>query len=78
MSKTLTITEALYDRLKAAADRRGLESVEKLLESWQTDTDGHFCRHETVAKIDAIRERLSAVYGEMPDSVSLIREDRGR
>lgn len=32
MSQTLTISDALYSRLEAAARRRGLSSVEQLLE----------------------------------------------
>jgi hypothetical protein len=35
MSQTLTISEQLLARLEAAARRRGLNSVEQLLETWQ-------------------------------------------
>lgn len=35
-------------------------------------------RQEVVQRIDALWERLFAKYGEMPDSVELIREDRAR
>jgi hypothetical protein len=35
MSQTLTISDDLLSRLEAAARRRGLSSVEQLLESWQ-------------------------------------------
>src|SRR5438128_6698242 len=35
MSQTLTISEELLVRLEAAARRRGLSSVEQLLETWQ-------------------------------------------
>ena len=35
-------------------------------------------RREAVLGIDALRERLRGAYGEMPDSVLLIREDRER
>jgi lipase chaperone LimK len=35
-------------------------------------------RKEAVRKIDALREQLFAKYGEMPDSVELLREDRAR
>ncbi len=35
-------------------------------------------RQEVVQRIDALRERLFAKYGEMSDSVELIREDRTR
>jgi hypothetical protein len=39
MSQTLTISEDLLSRLQAAAQRRGLSSVEQLLESWQANED---------------------------------------
>lgn len=35
-------------------------------------------RREAVGRIDALREQLFAKYGEMPDSVELLREDRAR
>lgn len=35
-------------------------------------------RQEIVQRIDAVWERLFAKYGEMSDSVELIREDRAR
>ncbi|HET8631496.1 MAG TPA: DUF433 domain-containing protein [Thermomicrobiales bacterium] len=35
-------------------------------------------RRETVQRIDALREELFARYGEMPDSTTLVREDRER
>src|ERR1700722_18223049 len=35
MSQTLTISDALFARLEAAARRQGLSSVEQLLETWQ-------------------------------------------
>ena len=35
MSQTLTISDDLYSHLKASAQRRGLASVEQLLETWQ-------------------------------------------
>ncbi len=35
MSQTLTISDHLLARLEAAARRRGLSSVEQLLEAWQ-------------------------------------------
>lgn len=35
-------------------------------------------RSDVVSQIDDLRERLFAKYGEMPDSVELLREDRDR
>jgi hypothetical protein len=33
-------------------------------------------RHQAVQRIDSVRAKLLATYGEMPDSTMLIREDR--
>lgn len=38
MSRTLTLSDALYERLVAAARSRGLESVERLIEQWDLPT----------------------------------------
>jgi hypothetical protein len=35
-------------------------------------------RQEVVQRVDALRERLFTKYGEMSDSVELIRKDRAR
>jgi hypothetical protein len=78
MSRTLTIPDALYARLEAAARARGLSSVEQLLEQWPFSNDELQPRQDVVRQIDALRERLFAKYGEMPDSVDLIRDDRTR
>jgi len=51
--------------------------VEQLLTEWQPDDDIQ-TRQATVARIDALRERLRAKYGEMSDSTDLLREDRER
>jgi hypothetical protein len=44
MSQTLTISDRLLARLEAAARRRGLSSVEQLLETWQASEEelSHF------------------------------------
>jgi hypothetical protein len=55
-----------------------LANVEQLLEQWQADEEERSQRRRVVAEIDALRERLAATYGEMPDSAELIREDRER
>src|ERR1700687_2113157 len=39
MSQTLTLSDHLLARLEAAARRRGLTSVEQLLENWQKTED---------------------------------------
>ena len=78
MSRTLRISDDLYVQLEATVQMRGLSSIEQLLEEWQSQEAGLLRRQEAVRKIDALRERLFAMYGEMPDSVELIREDRAR
>jgi hypothetical protein len=50
MSQTLTISESLLARLETAARRRGLASVEQLLEKWQAS-------EEELAQFDALAER---------------------
>jgi len=75
MSRTVIISDDVYERLEATARQRGLESVEQLLEAWKPDDDLQ-SRQATVNRIDALRERLFAKYGQMADSTALVREDR--
>jgi hypothetical protein len=78
MGRSLTISDTLYAWLEAEAQNRGLSTIEDLLEQWRALEHDLRQRQETVRKIDALRERLFAKYGEMPDSVVLLREDRAR
>lgn len=78
MSRTLTISEELYTRLEAEARARGLSRVEQLIETWERMEADFAQRQRAMRRIDDLRERLSASYGEMPDSVELVREDRAR
>jgi hypothetical protein len=78
MSRSLTISDALYDRLEASAHMRGMTNIEQLLEEWQTREDELLRRQDVVHRIDSLRERRFATYGELPDSVAFIREDRER
>jgi len=77
MSQVLTISDALYARLKAKAQIQGL-SVEQLLEKWERQENERVSRQQTVQQIDELRERLFAKYGKMTDSAELLRADRGR
>ncbi len=82
MSRTLTISDELYERLDAKA-RRQRVSIEDLLLSWQGPEEDDVAmelrrRRSAVARIEATRAELAARYGEMPDSVEIIREDRAR
>ncbi len=77
MSRTVVVSDEVYERSETTARRRGLQSVEQLLTQWQP-TDDLQDRQETVDRIDALRERLFVTYGEMPDSTALRHEDRDR
>jgi hypothetical protein len=74
----VVISDALYARLEAMTRQRGFNSIEELLEDWQTREEALEQRRAAVSRIDALREQLFATYGEMPDSAPLIREDRAR
>jgi hypothetical protein len=76
MSKVLRLTDELYGRLETTARQQGLSGVEELLELWQAKEEEQRRRVRAVERIDALRGRLFATYGEMPDSVELIRQDR--
>ncbi len=78
MGKTLSLPDDLYDRLENAARQKGLKNIQQLLESLQVTEDNLLQRQETVSKIDNLRNRLFQRYGQMPDSVDLIHEDRAR
>jgi hypothetical protein len=78
MGRALTISDALYDRLETIARSHGLETIEQLLEYWQASDERLRRRDADVQRIDALRERLAEIHGQMPDSTDLIREDRAR
>ncbi|HEV3470641.1 MAG TPA: ribbon-helix-helix protein, CopG family [Pyrinomonadaceae bacterium] len=77
MSRTLTISDELYDRLEKEARMRGV-SIERLIEEWERSGAALLQRTGIVREIDDLRERLFSKYGEMPDSTDLVREDRTR
>lgn len=78
MSRTLTISDELYARLEAEARSRGLKTVEEFLDRLQIPEAELARREDVVREIDHLRERLFSRYGQMPDSVDLLREDRAR
>jgi len=73
MSRTLTISDQLLARLEAAARRRGLESVEQLLETWQTGEEerGRFralaerWKKETAHHSNVAKKALHPAYQEI-------------
>jgi len=77
MSRTLTISDELYDRLEEEAQSRGI-SIERLIEEWERNEAALLRRKGVVREIDKLRERLFSEHGEMPDSAELVREDRAR
>lgn len=78
MGKTLNISDDLYDRLDQAARQRGMKNIEQLLETLQSSEDDLHRRQRVVERIATLRARFFSTYGQMPDSVDLIREDRSR
>ena len=78
MSRVIRISDELHDKLEQEARTRGLDSVEQLLEQWQPAETELDHRKDVVREIDDLRARLFDKYGEMPDSVGLVREDRAR
>jgi predicted CopG family antitoxin len=78
MSRTITISDELYDRLEAEARARGLNNIERLLEEREQSESDLNERPRVVKRIDDLRERLFVKYGEMPDSVELLRADPNR
>lgn len=78
MSRTLTISDELYERLESEARKRGVKTVEELLDRFESVETDIAVRENVVRQIDLLRERLFARYGQMPDSVELVREDRSR
>ena len=78
MDKTLAIPEELYRQLEKTMRQRGLGTIEQLLREWQARETELKQRRNAIHKIDELRDRLFRSYGEMPDSVTLIREDRAR
>jgi hypothetical protein len=77
MSRTITISDELYARLEAEARARGL-NIGRLLEEREGSEADLNERQRVVKQIDDLRERLFIKYGEMPDSVELLRADRNR
>jgi predicted CopG family antitoxin len=86
MSRTITVSDHVYERLEAEARARGMKSIEQLLEQLPLPRKEHEPlteeelqrRREVVDRTNEIYEELSQKYGMMPDSVDLIREDRER
>jgi predicted CopG family antitoxin len=86
MSRTITVSDHVYERLEAEARARGMKSIEQLLEQLPLPRKEHEPlteeelqrRREVVDRTHEIYEELSQKYGMMPDSVDLIREDRER
>ena len=73
MSQTLTISDGLFFRLQAAARRRGLDSVERLLETWPGTTEdltrfqglAHLWKKETAHVSNVAKKALHPAYQEI-------------
>lgn len=77
MNVTVSIPEEVYDWFQQEAERRGLESVECVIQELQ-QAEVHRLRHEAIERIRTLQEEMRAKYGIMEESVELIREDRAR
>ena len=87
MSKTLIVSDSIYESLEHQAQRREMQTVEQFLEEltkqfkneeaveWKNELAR---RRETGKRIREFRRRMQEKYGVMPDSTELIREDRMR
>jgi hypothetical protein len=90
MSRTLTISDELLARLEAAARRRGLDSVELLLEAWQAGEEQQATFHtlverwkkETAHQSNVAKRALHPAYQEIigmgESAVSLLLEELRR
>jgi hypothetical protein len=81
MNQMLAISEDLYSRLQTGAQLRGLsieQLIEQVVDEWERKDSELRRRAQVVDEINEIYEEMRAKYGQMPDSVELIREDRER
>ena len=78
MSQTMILSDTLYAQLEAEANKRGLATVEQLLESVVTPDTDMQRRQAAVRRVEAIQKQLDAKYGVMADSAELVRADRDR
>jgi predicted CopG family antitoxin len=76
--KTITISDALYERLTQSAQEHGLSDIDQLFERWEVEFRSKQQRESVVDRINTLRETMTTKYGVMPDSVELVREDRER
>ena len=74
---TITLPDELYRRLEVSAQRQGL-GIEELIARWERGEAEQRRREEAVQAVRQLQKRLSERYGEMEDSVPLLRADRER
>lgn len=81
MSKTLIVSDETYEKLEALARFRGFQNVEQFLEQDEQLAARQkelARRRENGESIRNFQKQMREKYGEMSDSVELIREDRMR
>lgn len=76
MSVTITVSDETYQKLKAVAQSKGFEGVERFLDEWKEPELPD--RREVVDGILEFHERMKEKYGVMEDSTEMLREDRMR
>ena len=77
MDATLTLSDDLYRRLEALAQRQGLD-IEALLERWERSEAEQRHREEAVQAVRQLQRQFGERYGKMEDSTRLLRTDRER
>lgn len=76
MSRTLTLPDYLYNRLEDAARRQGIDEVAWIAARLPPSPEELERRGQLVADALSFREQMGPKYGEQPDSVAMIREER--
>ncbi len=78
MPKTITLSDSLYKRLECAMRESGMKSFEQLLKDWFQKVSELKRRKKAFEDVMAFHSQIKDQYGELPDSVPGIREDRDR
>jgi hypothetical protein len=78
MLHRLELSELQYKRLEQTKDVLGLQTIEAVIDHLLEQQTAAQARAESVKRIHQLRAYLHEKYGDSPDSVELIREDRER
>ena len=78
MSQTIRIADDLYGRLEESARQRGLETVEQLIEAWQSAEEELLRGPDALRPMDVISGRMFETYRELAESGYWVRQDTDR